>query len=159
MNARGATPSEDRAAPRLMGPRTKRVMREAQVAGQALPGRLFPQWIRTVLAVLVWLSTVPVYTQLISPYVSLLSAQNMAVGLAMFSGIATHVWPTRTAPWRTVMWAWALSVATGMILLMSGAGPLALTGATIAGFGFVTLRVNENGRKLADLFLTWRSLR
>lgn len=129
------------------------------MAARSAPGKVFPQWARTLLAVFVWLATIPVYTQLISPYVALLSAQNMAVGLAIFTGIATHLWPTRVAPWRTVLWAWAISVFTGMTLLMSGAGPLALTGATLVGFGFVVLRINENGRKLLDLFTTWRHLR
>lgn len=142
-----------------MNPRTRRVLQQAQVTGQALPRVLFPQWLRTLLLTLVWLGTIPVYIQLISTYSIMPSARTMAVGLAMFAGLAPHVWPTRTAPWRTVLWAWGLSVLTGMIAMLLGAGPLGLTAATLVGFAVVILRINENGRKMWNLFQTWRQIR
>lgn len=140
-------------------PRTKRIIRQAYATGQALPSTIFPQWLRTALVTLLWLGSVPVYIQLISPYVTMRSAVTMAVGLAMFAGIGPHIWPTRTPPWRTTMWALFLSAITGMALLTLGAGRLALTGATFVGFGIVLLRINQNGRKLWDLFQTWRHIR
>lgn len=158
--SQGNTPDEQprRGASRY-SPRTKRIIRQAYVTSQTLPGTIFPQWLRTALVTLLWLGSVPVYVQLISPYVTMRSAVSMAVGLAMFAGIAPHLWPTRTPPWRTVLWALFLSAVTGMTMLTLGAGRLSLTGATLVGFAIVLLRINQNGRKLWGLVQTWRHVR
>ena len=113
----------------------------------------------TILAVVLWLGMVPVYIQLVAPYVSYLSASAMAVGLAISSGLACHLWPTRTPPWRTVALTALLSAMTGSVMLILGAGRVALTVATLVGFGFVALRANQNGRRLWRLVQTWRALR
>lgn len=126
---------------------------------QSAPRLLFPQWLRTALLVLLWLGSTPVYVGLISPYVTYPSARSAAVGLAMFSGIAVHLWPPKTSPWRTVAWAAVCSTMTGSALLGMGAGRFALVAATLVGFGIVILRINQNARKLWGLFQTWRVIR
>lgn len=124
-----------------------------------LPSKVFPQWLRTVIAVFIWMGTVPVYVSVISPYVAYTSATAMTVGLAFFAGLAPHLWPSRTAPWRTVAWAWLLSMILGMSALTAEWGRYALTIATIVGFAVVVARANQNARRLIDLFRTWRVMR
>lgn len=124
-----------------------------------LPARIFPQWVRTILVVFLWLAMTPLYVGAIATYAMYENAQLMTVGLAVFSGIAVHLWPTRTSPWRTIAWAMLLSLLTGMTGLIAGTGQFAVTGATIVGFLVVFLRVNQNGRKLWGLFQSWRVLR
>lgn len=135
------------------------LLRRTHAVAHGLPGRLFPQWLRTLLVTLVWFAFMPVYIQLISPYATMLSARSMGVGLALFAGLAPHLWPTKTSPWRTPAWALVLSIFVGMTLLILGAGRWALLAATIVGFGIVLLRINQNGRKVWNLFRTWRYLR
>lgn len=125
----------------------------------AIPAKVFPQWLRTALMVLVWLGSVPLYVSSVAPYVAYQSATVMTVSLAMFSGIAVHVWPTRTSPWRTVAWAWVGSLAVGLLCLSLYWGRYALTLACITGFLIVIARCNQNARKLAGLIKTWREMR
>jgi hypothetical protein len=113
----------------------------------------------TLLVVLLWLGLMVVYVTLVAPYNAYGSALFMGVGLAVFSGIAVHLWSPRTAPWRTVAWAALVSAFAGAELLISGAGRLALTGAMLIGFAVVLLRINSNGRRLVGLFRNWRALR
>lgn len=120
---------------------------------------VLPQWARTAFAVLVWLGMTQLYVALIAPYVVYSSARSMTVGLAIFTGISVHLWPTRTAPWRTVAWAALLTALLGSTLLTLGLGRVALSLTTVAGFGFVLIRVNQNGRRLWEMFQTWRVLR
>lgn len=126
---------------------------------RSIPTKVFPQWLRTFLVVFLWLGSVPIYVSVIAPYVAYMSATIMAVGLAIFSGLATHLWPTRTAPWRTVAWAWLASVLTGMTALTMEWGRYSVTIATIVGFAIVIGRTNQNARRLIDLFKTWRVMR
>lgn len=126
---------------------------------RSIPGVVFPQWLRTLLVVTLWLGSVPIYVSLISPYVAYLSAIVMSVGLAIFSGLAPHVWPSRTPPWRTVAWAGILSTVLGLTALTMGWGRYSLTIATIVGFTVVIARANQNARRLIDLFKTWRVMR
>ncbi|MEV0133890.1 hypothetical protein AB0H83_36160 [Dactylosporangium sp. NPDC050688] len=121
--------------------------------------RLFGQPIRTFFVVFLWLGSMLMYIALVAPYVAYGSAMFMGVGLALFSGIAVHLWPTRTAPWRTVAWAAVASAYTGAQLQMLNVGQLALTGAMLVGFAIVLLRIGSNGRRLVELFRTWWSLR
>lgn len=132
---------------------------QAVETARRLPSKVFPQWARTSLAVFLWLGTVPLHVSVISPYVAYLSAMSMSVGLAFFSGLAPHLWPSRTPPWRTVAWAWLLSMICGMTALTAGWGRYALTIATIVGFAVVIARANQNLRRLIDLFRTWRVMR
>ena len=121
--------------------------------------RLVGQPVRTFLAVFLWLGLMLLYIGIVAPYTVYDSALFMGVGLAVFSGIAVHLWPTRTAPWRTVVWAALVSAFVGAELLILGADRLALTGAMLVGFAIVLLRIGSNGRRLIGLFRTWRSLR
>lgn len=124
-----------------------------------LPSRVFPQWVRTAVIVFLWLAMSPLYVGLISTYNAYSNAHLMTACLAVCSGLAVHLWPTRTSPWRTVLWALLLSMLTGMTGLLLGAGPASVTAATIVGFIIVGLRANQNGRKLWRLFQSWRALR
>lgn len=128
-------------------------------SARSLLGKLFPQWLRTLLVVTLWLGTVPIYVSLIAPYVAYKSAIVMAVGLAIFSGFAPHLWPSRTSPWRTVAWAWLCSTLTGMLCLSLGWGRYSVMLVTLVGFGIVAGRANQNARKLVGLVSTWRAMR
>ena len=126
---------------------------------RTLPNKVFPQWLRTFLVVFLWLGSVPLYVSVIAPYVAYMSATIMTVGLAVFSGLAPHLWPSRTAPWRTVAWAWVTSMLIGMTVLTMDWGRYSVTVATLVGFTIVVGRANQNARRLIDLFKTWRVMR
>lgn len=128
-------------------------------AARTVPSKVFPQWLRTLLLVTLWLGSVPLYVSVIAPYVAYLSATAMTVGLAIFSGLAPHLWPSRTAPWRTVVWAWVFSMLAGMTVLTLEWGRYSVTIASIVGFAIVIGRSNQNARRLIDLFKTWRVMR
>lgn len=146
-----------RAALRVAYSKTRPEKIAAQV--QTVSRWLWPQWLRTVLVVIAWLGTVPVYVALVATYDVYSSAYTAAVGLAIFSGLAPHLWRSRTSPWRTVVWAYLLSVSVGAMMLTAGADRFSLMAATIVGFTFVALRADQNGRKLWRLFQTWRTMR
>ena len=150
------------AAPKAKAPanyvrRAKTVQAFQTIRG--LPNKVFPQWLRTFLMVFLWVGSTPFYVALIAPYVAYLSATVMTVGLAIFSGLAPHLWPSRTPPWRTVFWAWFLSATMGMTVLTMEWGRYALTVATLVGFTVVVARSNQNARRLIELFKTWRAMR
>lgn len=126
---------------------------------RTIPSKVFPQWLRTALLVFLWLGSVPLYVSVIAPYVAYMSATIMSVGLAIFAGLAPHLWPSRTPPWRTVAWAWVASMLIGMTVLTMDWGRYSVTVATIVGFGIVIGRANQNARRLIDLFKTWRVMR
>lgn len=126
---------------------------------RSLPGKVFPQWLRTFLVAFLWMGSTPVYVSLISPYVAYMSALVMSVGLIVFSSLAPHLWPSRTAPWRTVAWAGVMSTLAGLTVLTMEWGRYALLIATIVGFAIVIARANQNARRLIDLFKTWRVMR
>ena len=104
-----------------------------------------------------WRAKVRVATSDESPATSW--KRSLGVGLAIFSMLAPHLWPTRTPPWRTVAWAFLLSLTVGANLLLLNAGRYALMAATLVGFGVVILRINQNGRELWKMFKTWRAVR
>lgn len=114
---------------------------------------------KTAAAALVWTVLGGIQVAAISPYVSYVYAQGMLFGMALSSAILLHLWPTRTPQWRTLFWAFWITGMTGSVLLMMGGGRMALTSATIAGYGFVLLRMNQNGRKLVELVKDWRAMR
>lgn len=120
---------------------------------------VWPQWLRTTLLVILWLSVSPVYVGLIASYDVYGSATSMTVGLAIFSGMAPHLWRSRTSPWRTVAWTALMTSVLGMGLLTMGADRYSLMIVTMIGFLFIILRANENGRKLWRMVQTWRFLR
>lgn len=115
--------------------------------------------VKTVLAVLVWTVLGGVQVVVVAPYVSYPYAQGALFGMAVSSAVLLHLWPPRTPQWRTLFWAFWITGLVGSTLLLMGAGRMALTGATVAGYGVVLLRMNENGRKLVSLFKDWRALR
>lgn len=121
--------------------------------------RVWPQWLRTFLVAFFLLGITPAYVALVAPYVAYNSAATMYVGLVIAGAVAAHLWPTKTSPWRTLMWAVMVSSFVGATLLPFGWGRAALVSATIVGFGIVALRVNQNGRKLWRLVKTWRAVR
>lgn len=157
--ARAAAPDPRPDRSRRAKAQTQAASRYARLAVQKAPRVIFPQWLRTTLVVLLWLAFVPLYLQLIAPIVSYRSAQAMGVGLAIFAGLACHLWPTRTAPWRTVAWAATVTSFLGPMLLVGGLGRLGLAVTTVIGFLIVVLRVNQNGRKLLGLIRTWWRVR
>lgn len=114
---------------------------------------------KTVLAVFVWTVLGGIQVIAVAPYSSYTYAQGALFGMAVSSAILLHLWPTRTPQWRTLFWAFWITGMVGSSLLVMGAGRMALTGATIAGYGFVLLRMNQNGRKLVELVKDWRALR
>lgn len=117
---------------------------------------VWPQWLRTVLVVVLWLGLSPFYVGLVATYDVYNSAQSMLVGLAIFSGLAPHLWPSRTSPWRTVAWTGVITSTLGMALLSLGLGRYSLMIVTIVGFLIVVLRANQNARRLWGLFQTYR---
>jgi hypothetical protein len=133
--------------------------RPARWAARRWLGRVFGQPLRTILVVLLWLGLMVPYVSVVATYAGYSSAAVMGFGLAVFSGIAVHVWPPRTAPWRTVAWAMVVSAFVGAQLLLLDAGRFALTGAMLTGFAIVLLRINSNGRRLVGLVGAWRRLR
>lgn len=120
---------------------------------------VFPQWLRTVLMAGFWLAIMPFWIGVVSPYSTYSSATTAGVGLVVSSALFVHLWPPRTAPWRTLAWTALLSAVIGSSLLLLGTGSWALRIAVAAGFGFVLLRINQNGRHLWEMFKLWRVLR
>ena len=144
--------------------RSSNYVRKAKIAqavttARRVPGVVFPQWLRTLLIVALWLGTTPFYVAAISPYITYISATMMTTGLALFAGLAPHLWPSRTPPWRTVAWAWLVSMLAGFTILTMDGGRYALTATTVVGFVIVVSRANQNARRLVDLFRTWRAMR
>lgn len=115
--------------------------------------------VKTVLAVLVWIALGGIHVVAVAPYVSYVYAQGALFGMVASSAILLHLWPPRTPQWRTLFWLFWITGMVGSTLLMLGAGRMALTVATLVGFGFVLLRLNQNGRKLVGLVQDWRTLR
>lgn len=120
---------------------------------------VFPQWARTTLAVFIWIICIPLYVSVVAPYSAYIATTVMGLSLAVFSGLAPHLWKSRTPPWRTVFWTFVGSVAVAMPLLTSGTGRFAVVAATIVGFCIVLLRAGQNGRRLIGLIRDWRALR
>lgn len=137
----------------------KAKMAQALKTARRVPGIVFPQWLRTVLVVTLWLGTSLFYVAAISPYITYVSATLMTTGLALFAGLAPHLWPSRTPPWRTVAWAWLVSMLAGFTVLTMEWGRYALTTATVVGFVIVIARTNQNARRFVGLFRTWRAMR
>ena len=163
---RRATKAKRRASARTVTPAVSPALTPLPPAPQPVRWRvrrlvrhLFGQPVRTGLVVFFWLGSMLLYVRLVAPYADYGSALMMGIGLAVFAGIAVHVWPTRTAPWRTVAWAGVTSAYVGSTLLLLDAGRLALTGAMLVGLAVVVLRAGSNGRRLAGLFRTRRPLR
>lgn len=128
-------------------------------APRTLRTRLFPQWVKTVLAVLFWIVSMPIYVSTIAPYSAYVSAYAMGNSLAIFSGLAPHLWQSRTPPWRTVFWAWFASTFVAIPLLVAETGRLAVVAATLVGFAIVIARAGQNGRRLVNMIRDWRAMR
>lgn len=144
---------------RKLSPRKRAMVRRGAAFVQAAPKYVFPQWAKTILVTLFWLGGMPVYVGLVSPYITYPSARSFGVGLAVSTAIFAHAFPTKTPPWRTVVWTAVGSAVTGSMMLTAGAGRYALLTATIVGFSIALLRINQGGRKLVSLTKTWRAVR
>lgn len=116
------------------------------------------QILKTLLFCTFWLSISPIFIHLIAPYRDYGSAQIGIVGLIIFGGISVHLWPTRTAPWRTMGWAMFSMIPLGSIALTMGMGSYALTLTTMVGFLIILCRVNSNLRRFIAMVRTWREI-
>lgn len=116
----------------------------------------FFQIVKTLIAVLIWVTVMPLYVGIISPYVSYNYAFGATTFLVIPAAMLLHLWPPRTPPWRTLFWAFLIMAMTGALLLTLGLGTMALTVTTIVGYGFVALRINQFGRKLVGLWKAGR---
>ena len=81
------------------------------------------------------------------------------VGLAFFAAISAHLWPTRTPQWRTVFWAFIISILVGAFGLLGGLGRFALDLSLLLTILFVILRLNQNARRLLHLVKAYRVTR
>lgn len=115
--------------------------------------------LKTVATLTVWAWLTPFLMVAVTPYVNYWYAETTLFGMAICSAILVHVWPTRTPQWRTLFWMFWIIAGVGSTLLYLGAGTMSLTASVLAGFIFVLLRINENGRKLWTMIQDWRQLR
>ena len=144
-----------KALPRRASPTARRVSRVRRV----LSTRVFPQPVRTVLALLLWLSLGLIWTVAVSGLNGDLGAGLVYIGLGFFAALGAHAWPTRTPPWRTLAWTFAITIGLGSNLSLLGMGRLAVTISMLAGALFILLRLNENGRKIVGLVKASREAR
>jgi hypothetical protein len=108
----------------------------------------FPQWLKTLIVTFVWLGVMVPWVSVTTIYAQFGSGVMAGVGMALFAGIAGHVWPTRTPPWRTVAIVALFTAWLGSTLLLAGLGAYALTITGLAGSLLILMRINENGRKV-----------
>jgi hypothetical protein len=118
-----------------------------------LLGLIFPQWVKTLLATFVWLGVMVPWVSVTTVYAQFGSGVMAGVGMALFAGIAGHVWPTRTPPWRTVAITAIFTAWLGSTLLLAGLGAYGLTITGLAGTLIILARINENGRKVLRALL------
>ena len=116
-------------------------------------GFIFPQWLRTLIATFVWLGLMVPWVSVTTIYTQFGSGVMAGVGMALFAGIAGHVWPTRTPPWRTVVIVALFTAWLGSTLLLAGLGAYGLTITGLAGCLVILMRINENGRKVIRALL------
>lgn len=134
--------------------RLRRTRAWVSSVNRALPVQL----LKTALLCLAWIGIAPMYVHFLSTYSGYLSAQLMVESVAIFGGIAVHLWPTRTPPWRTIAWAMIVMMVTGILSLSLGAGELSLTLVTLAGYAVILGRINSNFQRVWGLIRTWRSV-
>lgn len=120
---------------------------------------LFPQWLRTFIITLFWLAFSGLWAAAVAPAEAGTSALAAAVGLGLFAAIGSHVWPTRTSPWRTVAWVGVVTLAIGANFQYMQLGRVGFTATVLVGVLIAILRVNQNGRKLVRLFRAIRTSR
>ncbi|BDZ52440.1 hypothetical protein GCM10025867_46810 (plasmid) [Frondihabitans sucicola] len=121
--------------------------------------RIFPQGVRTAAIALLWLGFSPIWIAAVSGTSNESGALMACVGLALFASISTHVWGTRTPPWRTVFWTFMISILVGAFAYLGGLNRFALDLAILIAVIFVVLRLNENGRRLVRLVRAYRITR
>jgi hypothetical protein len=114
---------------------------------------IFPQWLKTLFATFVWLGVMVPWVSVTTIYAQFGSGVMTGVGMALFAGIAGHVWPTRTPPWRTVVIVALFTAWLGSTLLLAGLGAYGLTITGLAGSLLILMRINENGRKVVRALL------
>lgn len=89
-----------------------------------------------------------------APYVSYVSTYSMSLALMVVSAVVVHLWPTRTAQWRTLVWLFVLTGLVGVVLLPL-VGASAPPVAAVVGAVFVGVRANQNGRKFVGMVRDW----
>lgn len=110
--------------------------------------KIFPQWLRTSVVAFIWLGLMAFWVGVTSMRSSYSSGYLVGVSLVLFTAIGCHVWPTRTPPWRTLVFTAILTMWVGAVLLLSGATQYALTISAMCGLLFVLARMNQNARRL-----------
>lgn len=114
---------------------------------------------KTALAAILWAMCTPAQVMVIAPYVSYTYAQGVLLCITLMAAILLHLWPPRTAQWRTLFWMFWIIGGVGAIVLYLGGGSASVTLAAVAAVAFMFLRMNQNGRKLVGLIRDWRALR
>jgi len=109
---------------------------------------LFPQWLKTALVTFLWLGLMVPWASVTSLYVRSGNGLMVGYGLALLAAIGGHLWPTRTPPWRTVLFAALLSTWLGSTLLLAGFMGYGLTITGVVSLLFLLARFNQNGRKV-----------
>ena len=115
---------------------------------RSLFSRVFPQWLRTMLVVVIEMSASMTWLAAVSNYKQLAGALPIAVLHPVAVAIATHVWPTRTPPWRTLVWTWLASWLTASILFVTWHVDWALYAAIGVVILITVARCNANARRL-----------
>lgn len=109
---------------------------------------IFPQWVKTVLVTFLWLGLMTPWVSVTTLYVRSGNGLLVGFGLAFLAAIGSHLWPTRTPPWRTVAFTALLSTWLGSTLLLAGFMGYGLTITGIVSLLFLLARFNQNGRKV-----------
>lgn len=147
----------------VQGTKTKIAATQVGRAVNALPhirrprwAQVCPQWLRTTLVVfcamagaLSWLAATSTPEQSVYSF-------PIAVLYPPAVGAAAHLWPTRTPPWRTVVWTWIASWAVAAAIYLAWDSAWSLY-AAVAVVVFITVtRCNANGRRMWNRFVAWR---
>lgn len=110
-------------------------------------GMIFPQWVKTALVTFLWLGLMMPWVSVTSLYSRSGNGLLVGFGLAFLAAIGSHLWPTKTPPWRTVAITGLLSAWIGSTLLLVGMMGYALTISGVVSLLFLLARFNQNGRK------------
>lgn len=116
-----------------------------------------PSLLPTGLCVLLWVLLQPLLTAVTSTFRYYPVAYVTGWAIAATAALAAHLWPTWTAPWRTLAWAWICMAMVGSTALTAGWGQWSLTLAAAAALVVIAARANQNARRVADLVRRRRS--
>lgn len=110
--------------------------------------RAFPQWLRTTVVVLIEMTAAMSWLAATSNSTQIAGALPVAVLHPVAVAMAAHVWPTRTPPWRTLVWTWLLSWLVASVLYMVWDIQWALYPAVATIIVITAARCNANARRL-----------